>query len=167
MRPGRTADSLRRHLVLSIQCMNRGIDIRALVAYARRRHQPGKSTVYDCLLRGRCAMSPAELRKQLRDWCGVDVIDVQSVTPDFRGMGLDVSRSLRCVVLRELQQGEGGPWLACEDPWDEELLHTVSTWVGHHLVPAAVTYTDLLRWIPAASADPPRPDEPFTELEQG
>ena len=127
--------------------MNVDIDIRALVAFARRQYQPGKSTVYDCLLRSRRAVPPAHLRKQLRDRCGVDVVDVQAVVPDFDGMDLDVSRSLRCVELRDCRQGDEGPWLACEDPWDEELLDTASTWVGHRLVPAAVTYIDLLRWL--------------------
>lgn len=132
-------------------------DLIALVRAARRQYRPGTGTVYDRLLR-QAGSHLMWLADELRATCGVDTVSADDVEPDFSLLNAATASAWRCVVLRSGH--DDVLRLGAEDPWDEGLLHKASLFVGQPLVPAAVTFADLCRWLgrdgglPLAAASP-------------
>ena len=119
-------------------------DLIALVRAARRQYRPGTGTVYDRLLR-QAGSHLMWLGDELRSTCGVDTVSADDVEPDFNLLNAATASAWRCVVLRSGH--DDVLRLGAEDPWDEALLHKASLFVGQPLVPAAVTFADLCRWL--------------------
>ncbi len=119
-------------------------DLIALVRAARRQYRPGTGTVYDRLLR-QAGSHLMWLGDELRSTCGVDTVSADEVEPDFNLLNAATASAWRCVVLRSGH--DDVLRLGAEDPWDEGLLHKASMFVGQPLVPAAVTFADLCRWL--------------------
>lgn len=119
-------------------------DLIALVRAARRQYRPGTGTVYDRLLR-QAGSHLMWLGDELRSTCGVDTVSADEVEPDFTLLNAATASAWRCVVLRSGH--DDVLRLGAEDPWDEALLHKASLFVGQPLVPAAVTFADLCRWL--------------------
>lgn len=131
------------------------------LARARRQAQPGTGdtlsglvTVLDLLLKGQTDGMQAGLVERLRAETGVVVLsDTARLQPDWRACPMVEARAGRCVVL---QDASGTPrWLGAADPWSEQLwptLQKVARRAGHHLSPAALRGTDLMRWLGAGAA---------------
>jgi len=127
-------------------------DLIALVRAARRQYRPGTGTVYDRLLR-QAGSHLLWLGDELRSTCGVDTVSADEVEPDFTLLNAATASAWRCVVLRSLH--DDVLRLGAEDPWDEGLLHKASLFIGQPLVPAAVTFADLCRWLGRDGGIPP------------
>jgi general secretion pathway protein E len=119
-------------------------DVISMVRSARRQYRPGTGTVYDRLLRQAGADS-IWLTEELRSHCGVETISADQVTPDFTALNPATAAAWRCVVLRSSHHDH--LLLGAEDPWDEALLNKAASHINRPLVPTAVTFVDLCRWI--------------------
>jgi general secretion pathway protein E len=130
------------------------------VRSARRQHAAGAGTVADVLARSAHAdgVPVAEWTALLHNRLGVRcLLQASDATPV--AMPIDSAQSLhaRCALV-QIKTNEGGLThvLACEDPWQEELVQQVARVTGQQIEPAAASAAALQAWsgTGAATAQP-------------